>query len=93
METYNDIWQAVLAYCKGKVSETGYKLWLTPVVISDFKDNKFVLLMESAVKKKIVMEQYGRLIEEALEQVLGFKVDVEYKYTPSIFYEEETEEK
>ena len=93
METYNDIWQAVLAYCKGKVSETGYKLWLTPVVISDFKDNKFVLLMESAVKKKIVMEQYGRLIEEALEQVLGFKVDVEYTYTPSIFDEEETEEK
>lgn len=94
METYKEIWEAVLAYCKGKVSDTGYKLWLTPVEIGDFENNKFVLVMGSAVKKKIVMEQYGPLIEEALEQVLGFPVEVEYTYTQSIFDEvEEKEEK
>ncbi len=95
METYKEIWEAVLAYCKGKVSDTGYRLWLTPVEIGNFENNKFVLVMGSAVKKKIVMEQYGTLIEEALEQVLGFPVEVEYTYTQSIFdeVEEQKEEK
>jgi len=93
METYNDIWNAVLEYCKGKVSETGYKLWLTTVEIGGFENNSFVLIMGSAVKKKIVMEQYGNLIEEALEQVLGFKINVEYRYKQSIFDEVEEEKK
>lgn len=93
METYNDIWDAVLEYCKGKVSETGYKLWLKTVEIGGFENNSFVLIMGSAVKKKIVMEQYGNLIEEALEQVLGFKISVEYRYTQSIFDEIEEDNK
>lgn len=92
METYKEIWDAVLAYCKGKVSDTGYRLWLTPVEIGNFENNKFVLVMGSAVKKKIVMEQYGTLIEEALEQVLGFPVEIEYTYTQSIFDEVEEKE-
>lgn len=91
METYNDIWDAVLEYCKGKVSETGYKLWLKTVEIGGFENNSFVLIMGSAVKKKIVMEQYGSLIEEALEQVLGFKINVEYRFLQSIFDEVEDE--
>ncbi len=91
METYNDIWDAVLEYCKGKVSETGYKLWLKTVEIGGFENNSFVLIMGSAVKKKIVMEQYGSLIEEALEQVLGFKINVEYRFHQSIFDEVEDE--
>lgn len=93
METYNDIWEAVLEYCKGKVSDTGYNLWLKPVEIGSFENNCFVLIMGSAVKKKIVMEQYGSLIEEALEQVLGFKVDVDYRYNQSIFDEVEEKKK
>lgn len=91
METYNDIWDAVLEYCKGKVSETGYKLWLKTVEIGGFENNSFVLIMGSAVKKKIVMEQYGSLIEEALEQVLGFKINVKYRFHQSIFDEVEDE--
>lgn len=91
METYNDIWDAVLEYCKDKVSETGYKLWLKTVEIGGFENNSFVLIMGSAVKKKIVMEQYGSLIEEALEQVLGFKINVEYRFHQSIFDEVEDE--
>ena len=37
------------------------------------------------------MEQYGSLIEEALEQVLGFKINVEYRFHQSIFDEVEDE--
>lgn len=87
METYNDIWLAVLDYCRGKVSKTGFNLWLTSIEVAGFDNNTFTLNLSSPVKKKIVMEQYGNLLEEAFEAVMGFKINITYNCEPSIFDE------
>lgn len=81
MDTYKDIWEAVLSYCKSKdsaVSSTGYNLWLSDAEITDFKNNTVFLHLSSPLKKKIVMEQYGNLLIEAFEAVMGFKIDISY---------------
>lgn len=81
METYKDIWEAVLSYCKNKdsaVSATGYNLWLSDAEITDFKNNTVYLRLLTPLKKKIVMEQYGELLKEAFEAVMGFKIDISY---------------
>lgn len=81
MDTYKDIWEAVLSYCKSKdsaVSSTGYNLWLSDAEITDFKNNTVYLHLSSPLKKKIVMEQYGNLLIEAFEAVMGFKIDIFY---------------
>ena len=77
MDTYNDVWEAVLEYCKTKASSTGYKLWIADAEIKDFKNNTFILCLSSPLKKKIVMEQYGTLLKEAFENVMGFEVWVD----------------
>ena len=76
METYNDIWLAVLDYCKGQISETGYTLWIETIKFIGIENNKIVLDFSSEVKKKIVKEQYGELLERAFENVMGFKLDI-----------------
>ena len=81
MDTYKDIWEAVLSYCKSKdsaVSSTGYNLWLSDAEITDFKNNTVYIHLSSPLKKKIVMEQYGNLLIEAFEAVMGFKIDIFY---------------
>lgn len=81
MDTYKDIWEAVLSYCKSKesaVSSTGYNLWLSDAEITNLKNNTVYLHLSSPLKKRIVMEQYGNLLKEAFEAVMGFKIDILY---------------
>ena len=88
MDTYNDVWEAVLEYCKTKASSTGYKLWIADAEIKDFKNNTFILCLSSPLKKKIVMEQYGTLLKEAFENVMGFDINISYECAqefPAIF--------
>ena len=98
MDTYNDIWEAVLSYCKNKdsaVSATGYNLWLSDAKITDFENNTVFLHLSSPLKKKIVMEQYGNLLKEAFEAVMGFKIDIFYdcdSSTPNIFKQADNNE-
>lgn len=93
METYNDIWFAVLEYCRGKASKTGYNTWLTPIEVGGFENNTFTLNLSSPLKKKIVMEQYNSLLEEAFEAVMGFKINIEYNCEASIFDEAQNNSK
>lgn len=88
MDTYNDVWEAVLEYCKTKASSTGYKLWIADAEIKDFKNNTFILCLSSPLKKKIVMEQYGTLLKESFENVMGFDINISYECaqeSPAIF--------
>lgn len=80
MDTYKDIWQAVIDYCikNDVISGTGIKTWLSDSEITGLEGNTIFFHLGSPLKKKIVIEQYGRFIEDALENVLGFKVSVEY---------------
>ena len=66
MDTYNDVWEAVLEYCKTKASSTGYKLWIADAEIKDFKNNTFILCLSSPLKKKIVMEYLTKRIRNVI---------------------------
>lgn len=79
MNTYDDIWLAVLDYCKTQISKTGFSLWIEPLKLIDFNGNTITLLLASPMQEKITKSQYGTLLEQAFEEVLGFKVNLEYK--------------
>lgn len=79
MNTYDDIWLAVLDYCKTQISKTGFSLWIEPLKLIDFNGNIITLLLASPMQEKITKSQYGTLLEQAFEEVLGFKVNLEYK--------------
>lgn len=95
METYNDIWLAVLDYCKAEsnITQVGFDTWLKPIKLSGFENNVVFLSFSSEVKKKIVKSQYGELIQNAFNNVLGFEANIEYLYDPTMFVDAPEEEK
>lgn len=83
METYNDIWLAVLEFCKPEISKTGYDMWLKNnendyIKLSKFENNTVFLNIFGEMRMNIVKGHYGDLIKRAFENVMGFPVEVEY---------------
>lgn len=78
MDNFNDLWQSVLLYCKERITETGFNLWLKPIEILDFSNNIVQLTFENEFKKNTVVSQYGDLLNEAFDAVCGFPVFVTY---------------
>lgn len=78
MNSFDDIWQAVLDILKTKVSETAYTLWFKPVEFESFNNSTVTLRFPSAMYLNIVPSQFGNHFEDAFESVLGFKVNISY---------------
>ncbi len=76
MESYSEVWSLAKEYCRGKCSETIYNLWIDPLTMKSFKDNKIELLT-SEFKANIVKSKFLGLLSEALEKTMGFPVEIE----------------
>lgn len=78
METYMDLWNEVLAYCKEHTNKTAYDLWLSPIEILGFENGTAQIEFSNQFRKNTVVAQYGELILEAFEKVCGFPVLVSF---------------
>jgi chromosomal replication initiator protein len=78
METFNDIWQVVLLYCKEKINSTAFGLWISPIEITRFEGDTVELQFSNAFKKNTVVGRYDSLLREAFEVVCGFPVNINY---------------
>ena len=76
MESYSEVWSLAKEYCKDKCSETIYNLWIEPLTMKSFENNKIILLT-SEFKANIVRSKFIDLLSEALEKTMGFPVEVE----------------
>lgn len=75
MDSFMEIWQAVLEYCKSNLNETAYGLWIKPLKPLNF-DNDSVTLCIHEFKRNIVIDKYLPLLNDAFEKVLGFNVTI-----------------
>ncbi len=78
MDSYQDIWEMVRNYCREHVTETIYSLWLEPLKLESFEDDK-VVLTGSSFQAPIVQSKFSPLLNEAFEQYMGFPVNVEVR--------------
>ena len=78
MDSFNDIWQAVLDYCKEKIHITAYNLWIKTIEFKSFEASTVTLCFPKKMHMDVVIPQYGTLIEEAFENIMGFKVNINF---------------
>ena len=76
MESLQQIWEQVCDYCKSKVNEVTYNAWFTLLRLKRIDGNKVVLSLENNVQRKIILENFKDIIDEAVEEVLKFPVKV-----------------
>lgn len=81
METYQELWQSVLLYCKEKTNDTAYDLWFSPIEMISFNGSVATLKFQNEFRKNTVVGRYGDLIEQAFFFVCGFEVQLNY-YCP-----------
>lgn len=80
MESFNDIWQAVLDYCHSKVTQTAFNLWISRIEFTSFEASTVTLTFPNSMYMDVVIPQYGSLIEEAFESIMGFKLNINFTY-------------
>lgn len=78
MNSYTEIVNSALEYCKTKCSELVYKLWINVVELArvDNKNNTVYLYVSDTMKKEVIETKYLDLFNEAFTQVFGFDVSV-----------------
>lgn len=78
MDSFNEIWQAVLDYCKERVSETAFNLWIKKIKFVRFENSSVTLELPSTMYMEVVIGQYDEMLRTAFEQIMGFPVSIEY---------------
>ena len=77
MDSFQEIFDLACQYCQMKLSDVAYKLWIQDLIPVKFDGSTAVLSARTDFKRSIVEEKYKDLLASALEQVIGFPVEVE----------------
>lgn len=89
MDNFDELWQSVLEYCKSRVTETAFSLWLQPIEIGNFEKGVAHLHFSNSFKKNTVVGQYHELLTEAFNTVCGFNVEIVYSCPEDFMTEKE----
>lgn len=84
MESFDDLWNAVLDYFRARISSTAFDLWIKTIKFEGFENSTVTLRLPKQMHMTIVPTQYGELFNEAFDNILGFKVVITY-VTDDIF--------
>ncbi|MBR5372061.1 MAG: chromosomal replication initiator protein DnaA [Oscillospiraceae bacterium] len=78
MNTYEDVYAEVKAYCTqdGKVGKTAQSLWLDPLQFARLEGTDAVFYCTTNLHKEVIENNYEHLLQEAFEHVLGFHVNL-----------------
>lgn len=78
MDSFEEAFSLIKNYCKENVkNDTIYKLWLEPMKLKAFKDDEVIIEL-SEFKQGIVQSKFNSLLHEAIENVLGFDVFINF---------------
>ena len=95
MNELKDITDIFLEGMKKYVSsETTFNLWFGSMELLSLTDEKAVFKTPTDLRKRIIEKQYGELMAKALEEAIGFPVEIEITAPPAsdnkIFVEDDT---
>lgn len=77
MKSFNEVWALAQEYCRTKMSEVAFNVWIDILTPHKFENETAYLSVRSSFQKNIITEKYLPLIQEAIESVIGFPVKVE----------------
>lgn len=83
MNELKDITSLVLESVEQKLpSKTIFNLWFGNLELISLSDEKAVFLTPTALRKNIISTKYKSILEKAIEDAIGFTVDIEVNCPP-----------
>lgn len=83
MNSFDEVFSAVLDYCRQRVSSVTYNTFLDGLEAVSFTGGTAVLRVRSAFIRDIVSSRYDELLKEGFKAILGFDVELEYTVPPA----------
>lgn len=77
MNSFEEIWEHVCAYCREKLSQTAYDAWIKRLEPVAFEDGVAVLLSPNDFHRSLIYENYKGLIDSGFEQIMGVPIEFE----------------
>ena len=79
MDSFNDVMDAVKAYCKGRVSDASYRVFIQDLNLLNFEGTNIIILeVPNDVVMRFAAARYADLLKEAFASILGFEVEQKF---------------
>lgn len=78
MESFQEVWEQVLEYCKGVMSETTFKTWIYKIENPEFIDGTVVIKSSTEFRNTILKDKFSNTLKEAFEAVVGIDLNIEF---------------
>ena len=79
MDSFNDVMDAVKAYCKGRVSDASYRVFVQDLNLLNFEGTNIIILeVPNDVVMRFAAARYADLLKEAFASILGFEVELKF---------------
>ena len=56
VNSYQEIWEVVLNYCKEKLNDVAYKMWIEPMKLINIEADRVIIAVQE-FKIKLIMER------------------------------------
>lgn len=78
METLKEAWSGILAYLKNMddISEVAYNVWISCIEPRTIEDGQVIVYVHTNFQRKIITEHYADKLQHAVEQVMGFPLEL-----------------
>lgn len=78
-ESFEEVWEQVLEYCKNSMAETIYKTWIAKIDTPEFKNGTIIIKSTSEFRNNMIKYKFNDILKEAFESVLGVDMPMEYE--------------
>lgn len=77
MDSFLDVFNAAMEYCKPKISTVSYNTWFTKLKPGNIIDGRIVLSVDNEISKNVLSSpNFSSLLKEAFASVMGFEMEV-----------------
>lgn len=78
MESFEEVWEQVLEYCRGVMAETTFKTWIAKIENPEFKDGSVIIKSASEFRSSILKDKFNDTLKEAFESIVGIDFPIQY---------------
>ncbi len=78
MDSFSDAWGVICEYCKTKITEVAYKMWISRIepIELDFDGGKTTLMVPNEFHKDTLERCYSTLLDDAFKEIFGRTFEV-----------------
>lgn len=77
MESFDEVFNLVKEYIRGKISDVAFDVWIDCIKPYKYEDGKAYLYVKTSFQSGIIKEKYSDKLNEGFKEVLGFEIPFE----------------